>query len=100
MTLAYIHRGEMYACLATRFSRVDVDGDPNLKFPSDGSLVLNLRVLHNRKVFNRSTNEWEDKDLTAFDVAYWGKRGQNSAEELHKGDAVVVVAKTLRLGLT
>lgn len=63
--------------------------DPELRFISSGSPVVNFTIAHNGRKFNKSTNEWEDTETTFYPCSAWGHLAENIAESLRKGMPVL-----------
>ena len=61
--------------------------DPELRFTGSGTAVCNVRVANNRK---KPSGE---EEATFMSVTCWQGLAENVAEELHKGDRVVVVGR-------
>jgi single-strand DNA-binding protein len=66
--------------------------DPELRSTSGGTSVASLRIANNTSRKNQSTGEWEDKP-NYFNLTAWGGLGEQMAEQLAKGDAVVVAGR-------
>ena len=64
--------------------------DPDLRYTPNGVAVANCKVAVNRRILNKSTNEWEDRTDGFFRVNIWREHAENVAESLHKGDRVLV----------
>ncbi|MGI9016337.1 MAG: single-stranded DNA-binding protein [Euzebya sp.] len=67
--------------------------DPELRYTASGIAVAGLSVAVNRRIMNKSTNEWEDRLDGYFDINIWRDHAENVAESLHKGDRVVVIGR-------
>ncbi|MDF2508042.1 MAG: single-strand binding protein [Microbacterium sp.] len=77
---------------------VTIDGnitaDPELRFTQNGIPVASFNVAHTARRLNRQTNEWEDYgDPLFLRVNVWREQGQNVADTLRKGQAVLVVGR-------
>jgi single-strand DNA-binding protein len=66
--------------------------DPELRFTPGGMAVATFGLAVNRRVQNKSTNEWEDK-TSFFDVVCYGTLGENVAESVPRGCRVLVVGR-------
>lgn len=68
--------------------------DPELRFTPSGRPVLNGRVLNTPR--KKGVNgEWEDQPTIGYDWSLWGAKGEAAAEELRRGDKVIIYG-TLR----
>ena len=63
--------------------------EPELRYTPGGTAVATFGMAVNRRVQNRTTNEWEDRS-SFFDVVCYGTLGENAAESLAKGTRVLV----------
>lgn len=71
-----------------------VDNEPELKFGSSGTSVMNLRVRTEARRFNKETSKWENVDQTWWSVAVFGKLAENATDAgVTKGSDVVVIGK-------
>lgn len=71
-----------------------VDNEPELKFGSSGTSVMNLRVRTEARQFNKETSKWENVDQTWWSVAVFGKLAENATDAgVTKGSDVVVIGK-------
>jgi single-strand DNA-binding protein len=66
--------------------------DPDLSFTPSGKAVAKLSVVTSRGV-KQEDGTWQDVDVTWWNVSAWDRLGENCAEYLHKGDAVIVKGK-------
>lgn len=66
--------------------------DPELRTTNSGTSVASLRIANNTSRKNQSTGEWEDKP-NYFNLTAWGGLGEQMAEQLAKGDSVVVAGR-------
>lgn len=57
--------------------------DPEIKFTNNGTAVVNFSVAVNRK-------KGEEEYVSYFDVTAWGTLAQGVADNLKKGDRVIV----------
>lgn len=64
--------------------------DPELRFGNNGDAICNFRVVTSRR-YKDAAGEWQDKDTSFWSVTAWRQLGENVAESLSKGDAVLVV---------
>ena len=63
--------------------------DPELRTTGGGTSVCGLRIASNERYKDQSTGEWMDR-ANYFDVTIWKGMGEWVANNLHKGDQVVV----------
>ena len=64
--------------------------DPEISVSANGSQIAKMRVVTNgRRLVD---GNWEDTDTSWWSVTAFGRTAQ-AAEQLHKGDLVVVVGK-------
>ncbi|MPY93519.1 MAG: single-stranded DNA-binding protein [Acidimicrobiia bacterium] len=66
--------------------------DPELRFTQGGMAVATFGLAVNRRVQNKSNNEWEDR-TSFFDIVCYGTLGENVAESVAKGSRVLVVGR-------
>lgn len=62
--------------------------DPDIKFTASGRPVLNGRALNTPR--RKVGDHWEDQETIAYDFSIWGDKAETAAEELHKGDRVII----------
>lgn len=67
--------------------------DPELRFTPSGAAVANFTVASNARTFDKQSNEWKDKEAIFWRCSAWKDLGENVAESLVKGVAVVVLAE-------
>lgn len=68
----------------------NITSDPELKYTSSGTAVLNLGIATNRSV--RRNDEW--KDETEFhNVVFWGNLATNLAARVRKGTRIYAVGR-------
>ncbi len=63
-------------------------GDPELTTSSNGSAICKMRVVTNRR--RMVDGDWQDTDTSWWQVTAFGKAAEAAAEQLHKGDLVMV----------
>ena len=66
--------------------------DPELRFTPSGAAVANFTIAQNARNFDRQTNEWKDGETTFWRCQAWKELGENAAESLSKGVAVIALA--------
>ena len=64
--------------------------DPELRFAPSGVAVAKFRVASTPRVFNKTTNAWEDGDALFLTCSVWRQAAENVAESLTKGMRVIV----------
>jgi single-strand DNA-binding protein len=64
--------------------------DPELRYSAKGSPVTRFTVVTSRRVRDSQTGEWSDTDTSFWDCVAFGQLGENVAESLIKGTAVLV----------
>lgn len=62
--------------------------DPELRFTPSGKAVASFSVAASNRA--KDGDEWVDKDTSFFDVTAWDRLGENIANEVGKGQEVVV----------
>ena len=67
--------------------------EPELRYTPNGASVVNFRVAHNPREFDRQTNEWKDGTPTYFRCQAWKEFAENISETLTRGMRVVVSGK-------
>ena len=55
--------------------------EPELRYTPNGAAVVNFRVAHNPREFDRQTNEWKDGTPTYFRSPQKGARHEQPVEE-------------------
>lgn len=66
-------------------------GEPNLKFTPQGKAVLEFSLAENHS--KKDGTEWVDDGTTWRRVSIWEKKAEALAEQLKKGDRVIVVGQ-------
>ena len=64
--------------------------DPELRFTPAGAAVAKFRVASTPRVFNKTTNQWEDGEGLFLTCSVWRQQAENAAETLTRGMRVVV----------
>lgn len=62
--------------------------DPELSTSSNGSAICKIRVVTNRR--RLVDGDWQDTDTSWWQVTCFGKVAEAAAEQLHKGDLVII----------
>lgn len=65
--------------------------DPEIRFTAKGDAVAKMSVAVNETV--REGDKYVDGPVSYYDVEAWRKLAENAAENLRKGDRVIVVGK-------
>ncbi|MFE2243883.1 single-stranded DNA-binding protein [Streptomyces virginiae] len=64
--------------------------DPELRFTPAGAAVCKFRVASTPRIFNKTTNQWEDGDSLFLTCSVWRQAAENAAETLGRGMRVIV----------
>lgn len=64
--------------------------DPELRFTPAGVAVAKFRVASTPRVFNKTTNQWEDGETLFLTCSVWRQAAENVAESLGRGMRVIV----------
>ena len=78
---------EQYITLRGRLTN-----DVELRFTPSGAAVANFTIASNARTFDRQSNEWKDGEPTFWRCQAWRELGENVAESLTKGTAVIALA--------
>jgi single-strand DNA-binding protein len=62
--------------------------DPEITTASNGSVIAKMRVVTNRR--RMVDGDWQDTDTSWWQVTCFGKVAEALADQLHKGDLVMV----------
>ena len=74
----------------------NLTADPELRFTPSGAAVTNFNVASTPRVYNSTSNQWEDGPTMFLRCNVWNAMAENVAESLSKGSRVVVLG-TLRM---
>ncbi|MGH3651587.1 single-stranded DNA-binding protein [Glutamicibacter sp.] len=66
---------------------------PELRFTPSGSAVANFTIASNARKFDKQSNEWKDAETIFWRCSAWRELGENIAESLDKGMAVIALAE-------
>lgn len=66
---------------------------PELRFTPSGSAVANFTIASNARKFDKKSNEWVDAETIFWRCSAWRELGENIAESLDKGMAVLALAE-------
>lgn len=66
---------------------------PELRFTPSGSAVANFTIASNSRKFDKQSNEWKDAETIFWRCSAWRELGENIAESLDKGMAVIALAE-------
>lgn len=64
--------------------------DVELRFIPSGDAVATFTVARNDRKYNKATSQWEDGESMFLTVNAWRALGEGAAENLSKGDLVIV----------
>lgn len=67
--------------------------DPELRFTPSGHATASLSVACNDRRKDPVTGEWKDGDTTFVDASLWRSDAEAAADQLRKGDEVVIVGR-------
>ena len=65
-------------------------GDVQLKFTPNGKAVCEVSVAENHNRKNEQTGQWETESTTWRRVSFWENQAEAVANEIQKGDRVIV----------
>src|SRR5699024_10137384 len=65
-------------------------GDVQLKFTPNGKAVCEVSVAENNNRKNEQTGQWETESTTWRRVSFWENQAEAVANEIQKGDRVIV----------
>lgn len=65
-------------------------GDVQLKFTANGKAVCEVSVAENHNRKNEQTGQWETESTTWRRVSFWENQAEAIANEIQKGDRVIV----------
>ena len=65
-------------------------GGVELKFTSNGKAVCEVSVAENHNRKNQQTGQWETESTTWRRVSFWENQAEAVAEQVQKGDRVIV----------
>lgn len=71
----------------------NLTADPELRFLESGVAVAQFSVASTPRKFNKQTSEWEDGETVFLRTSVWRELAEGAAENLRKGDTVVVIGK-------
>lgn len=71
----------------------NLTADPELRFTPSGAAVANFTVVSNDRYYDKSTQEWKDKDPVFLRCTVWRDYAENVAESLTRGTTVIVTGK-------
>jgi len=67
----------------------NLTADPELRFTPSGAAVANFSIASTPRTFDRQTNDWKDGEALFLRCSAWKQLGENVAESLVKGTAVI-----------
>ena len=68
-------------------------GDVQLKFTPNGKAVCEVSVAENHNRKNEQTGQWETESTTWRRVSFWENHAEAIANEIQKGDRVIVTGE-------
>ena len=73
--------------------RGNLGGDPELRLSQSGKAVCSFSVANTDSRKNQATGEWEVVDTTWVRVSCFDRLAESVANNLHKGDRVVIAGR-------
>ena len=73
----------------------NIAADLEVSFTPSGKQVVRFAVLVNRRRRNPDTGDWEDDEPTRHACTAFGTLGEHSADNLGKGDRVLIVGNVV-----
>ena len=70
----------------------NVGGDPEMRYTPDGKPVTNFSVAHGKSKPD-GQGGWIDEGTNWYRIAVWGERAERAAENIKKGDRVLVTGR-------
>lgn len=67
--------------------------DPELRYASNGTAMVNFRVASNSRRKNEQTGQWEDGDTTFLSVSAFRGLAENIASQFGKGNKITITGK-------
>lgn len=67
--------------------------DPELRYASNGTAMVNFRVASNSRRKNEQTGQWEDGDTTFLSISAFRGLAENIAREFGKGGKISVTGQ-------
>lgn len=67
--------------------------DPELRYASNGTAMVNFRVASNSRRKNEQTGQWEDGDTTFLSISAFRGLAENIAREFGKGNKITITGK-------
>jgi single-strand DNA-binding protein len=64
--------------------------EPELRWTPSGVAVAKFRVASTPRIFNKTTNAWEDGESLFLTCSVWRQAAENVAESLARGNRVIV----------
>ncbi|WP_067565916.1 single-stranded DNA-binding protein [Nocardia acidivorans] len=71
----------------------NLTADPELRFTPAGAAVANFTVASTPRVFNKTSQEWEDGEALFLRCNIWREAAENVAESLTRGSRILVSGK-------
>lgn len=73
--------------------RGNLGGDPELRLSQSGKMICSFSVANTDSRKNQATGEWEVIDTTWVRVSCFDRLAESVANNLHKGDRVVITGR-------
>lgn len=67
--------------------------EPELRFTPQGAAVANFTICQTERVYDKDTKQWIDGAKVFMRCTIWREAAERAAEELTKGQRVIVVGK-------
>ena len=71
----------------------NIVADPELRYTQSGAAVAQFSVASTPRIFDKQSNEWRDGETVFLRVSVWREWAEGAADELYKGDSVIVQGK-------
>lgn len=71
----------------------NLGGDAELRVTPNGVSVTSFNLANTPRTLDKKTNEWLDGETIWFRCFVWGKNATGAAQQLRKGNKVVVVGR-------
>ncbi|MBF9350628.1 single-strand binding protein Ssb [Mycobacteroides abscessus subsp. massiliense] len=78
---------------ATIYQIGNLTADPELRQTPNGVSVAQFSVASTPRIYDKQAQEWKDGDTTFLRAQVWRELAEGAANELRKGDQVIVVGK-------
>lgn len=78
----------------------NLTSDPNLRYTTSGTAVVDFTVASTPRTFDRNTNQWKDGETLFLRCSAWREYAENIAESLTKGTRVIVQGRLVQRSYT